>query len=57
MSFAFFGWLIFGIAVLLWAVILVVFVIIKIRNIVQRKKYSVKQVGDVSTEYESRGLH
>lgn len=57
MSFAFFGWLIFGIAVLLWAVILVVFAIIKIRNIVQRKKYSVKQVGDVSTEYESRGLH
>lgn len=37
MSFAFFGWLIFGIAVLLWAVILVVFAIIKIRNIVQRK--------------------
>ncbi len=57
MSFAFFGWLIFGIAVLLWAVILVVFAIIKIRNIVQRKKYSVKQDGDVSTEYESRGLH
>lgn len=57
MSFAFFGWLIFGIAVLLWAVIFVVFAIIKIRNIVQRKKYSVKQDGDVSTEYESRGLH
>lgn len=57
MSFAFFGWLIFGIAVLLWAVILVVFAIIKIRTIVQRKKYSVKQIGDVSTEYESRGLH
>lgn len=57
MSFAFFCWLIFGIAVLLWAVILVVFAIIKIRNIVQRKKYSVKQDGDVSTEYESRGLH
>ena len=57
MSFAFFGWLIFVIAVFLWAVILVVFAIIKIRNIVQRKKYSVKQDGDVSTEYESRGLH
>lgn len=55
--FCIFGWLIFGIAVLLWAVILVVFAIIKIRNIVQRKKYSVKQDGDVSTEYESRGLH
>ena len=57
MSFAFFGWLIFGIAFLLWVVILVVFAIIKIRNIVQFKKYSVKQDGDVSTEYESRGLH
>lgn len=35
----------------------VVFVVVKIRNTVQRKKYSVKQDGDVSTEYESRGLH
>lgn len=57
MSFAFISWLIFGIAVLLWVVIFVVFVIIKIRNTVQRKKYSVKQDGDVSTEYSSRGLH
>ena len=57
MSFASFSWLIFGLAVLLWVVILVVFVVIKIRNTVQRKKYSVKQDGDVSTEYESRGLH
>ena len=57
MSFAFISWLIFGLAVLLWVVILVVFAIIKLRNIVQRKKYSVKQDGDVSTEYESRGLH
>ena len=57
MSFAFISWLIFGLAVLLCVVILVVFAIIKIRNIVQRKKYSVKQDGDVSTEYESRGLH
>ena len=51
MSFAFISWLIFGLAVLLWVVI------VKIRNAVQRKKYSVKQDGDVSTEYESRGLH
>ena len=57
MSFAFISWLIFGLAVLLWVVILVVFVIVKIRNAVQRKKYSVKQDGDVSTEYESRRLH
>lgn len=57
MSFAFISWLIFVLAVLLWVVILVVFVIVKIRNAVQRKKYSVKQDGDVSTEYESRGLH
>ena len=57
MSFASISWLIFGLAVLLWVVILVVFVIVKIRNAVQRKKYSVKQVGDVSTEYGSRGLH
>ena len=57
MSFAFISWLIFGLAVLLWVVILVVFVIVKIRNAVQRKKYSVKQDGDVSTEYESRGFH
>lgn len=57
MSFTFISWLIFGLAVLLWVVILIVFVIVKIRNAVQRKKYSVKQDGDVSTEYESRGLH
>ena len=57
MSFASISWMIFGLAVLLWAVILVVFVVIKIRSTVQRKKYSVKQEGDVSTQYESRGLH
>lgn len=57
MSFAFISSLIFGLAVLLWVVILIVFVIVKIRNTVQRKRYSVKQEGDVSTEYESRGLH
>ena len=53
--FAFISWLIFGLAVLLWVVIFVVFVVVKIRNTVQRKKYSVKQDGDVSTKYESRG--
>lgn len=52
--FAFISWLIFGLAVLLWVVIFVVFVVVKIRNTVQRKKYSVKQDGDVSTKYESR---
>ena len=51
------GWFVFGAAVLLWSLILVVFVVVKIRNTVQRKKYSVKQDGDVSTEYSSRGLH
>ena len=34
MSFAFISWLIFGLAVLLWVVILIVFVIVKIRNAV-----------------------
>lgn len=56
MSFSMISWMIFGVAVLLWAVILAVFVVIKIRNSFQRKKYSVKQSGDVSTQYESRGL-
>ena len=51
------SWFIFGVAVLLWSIILIAFVVIKIRNTVQRKKYSVKQDGDVSTEYSSRGLH
>lgn len=51
------GLIVLGIAILLWLIILIVFVSIKIRNSVQRKKYSVKQDGDVSTEYETRGLH
>lgn len=51
------GLIVLGIAILLWLTILIVFVTIKIRNSVQRKKYSVKQDGDVSTEYETRGLH
>lgn len=51
------GLIVLGIAILLWLIILIVFVTIKIRNSVQRIKYSVKQDGDVSTEYETRGLH
>lgn len=51
------GLIVLGIAILLWLIILIVFVTIKIRNSVQRKKYSVKQDGDVSTEYETKGLH
>lgn len=50
------GLFILGAAIVLWSVILVVFVTIKIRNVMQRKKYSVKQNGDVSTEYHTRGL-
>ena len=57
MSITSIGLIVLGIAILLWLIILIVFVTIKIRNSVQRKKYSVKQDGDVSTEYESRGLH
>ncbi len=57
MSITSIGFIVLGIAILLWLIILIVFVTIKIRNSVQRKKYSVKQDGDVSTEYETRGLH
>ena len=57
MSITSIGLIVLGIAILLWLIILIVFVTIKIRNSVQRKKYSVKQDGDVSTEYETRGLH
>lgn len=41
----------------LWALIFAVFVIIRVRTSIQRRKYSVKQDGDVSTTYGSRGLH
>ena len=51
------GLFILGAAIVLWSVILVVFVTIKIRNVMQRKKYSVKQDGDVSTEYHTNGLN
>lgn len=47
---------IFIAACILWLIILSVFLIIKFRNARQRKKYSVKQDGDVSTEYHTRGL-
>ena len=50
------GLIILAVAIVLWAVILFVFVITKIRNVMQRKKYSVKQDGDVTTEYHTRGL-
>lgn len=50
------GFIVLGVAAVLWFIILAVFVAAKIRNSVQRKKYSVKQDGDVSTEYHTRGL-
>lgn len=50
------GFIVLGAAIVLWFIILAVFVAVKIRNSVQRKKYSVKQDGDVSTEYHTRGL-
>lgn len=43
-------------AVILWALIAVVFVAAKIRNLMQHRKYSVKTEGDVATEYKCRGL-
>ena len=49
--------IVFFAAVGLWALILIVFVAIRVRTSIQRRKYSVKQDGDVSTSYESRGLH
>ena len=50
------GFIVLGVAAVLWFIILAVFAAAKIRNSVQRKKYSVKQDGDVSTEYHTRGL-
>lgn len=50
------GLIILAVAIVLWAVIFLVFVVTKIRNVMQRKKYSVKQDGDVTTEYHTRGL-
>lgn len=43
-------------AVILWALIAIVFVVVKLRNLMQHRKYSVKTDGDVTTEYKSRGL-
>lgn len=50
------GFIVLGVAIVLWLIILAVFVAAKIRNSVQRRKYSVKQDGDVTTEYHTRGL-
>lgn len=50
------GFIVLGVAIVLWLIILAVFVAVKIRNSVQRRKYSVKQDGDVTTEYHTRGL-
>lgn len=43
-------------AIILWSIIIVTFVVVKLRNVSQRKKYSVKQSGDVTTEYHHSGL-
>lgn len=49
--------IVFFSAIGLWALIIVVFVAVRIRTSIQRRKYSVKQDGDVSTTYGTRGLH
>lgn len=49
--------ILFFAAIGLWSLIFVVFVVVRIRTSIQRRKYSVKQDGDVSTTYGSRGLH
>ena len=46
-------WLFFANAIL-WVAL--IFVVVKIRTSVQRKKYSVKQQNEVATEYKSSGL-
>lgn len=48
-------WLFFANAILCVALILI-FVVVRIRTSVQRKKYSVKQQNEVATEYKSSGL-
>lgn len=42
---------------ILWVALILIFVVVKIRTSVQRKKYSVKQQNEVATEYKSSGLH
>ncbi len=48
-------WLFFANAIL-WVALILIFVVVKIRTSVQRKKYSVKQQNEVATEYKSSGL-
>lgn len=48
-------WLFFANAIL-WVALILIFVVVRIRTSVQRKKYSVKQQNEVSTEYKSSGL-
>lgn len=44
--------------VIMWSLIIGVFIVIRIRTIIQRHKYAnKKQEGDVSTRYTSNGLH
>lgn len=44
--------------VIMWSLIIGVFVFIRIRTAIQRRKYAnKKQEGDVSTRYTSSGLH
>lgn len=57
MTIGFLAMILFWAAVILWAAIIVVFITVKVRNIVQRKRYSVRQAGEVATEYKQRGLH
>lgn len=48
-------WLFFANAIL-WVALILIFVVVRIRTSVQRKKYSVKQQNEVATEYKSSGL-
>ena len=48
-------WLFFANAIL-WVALIPIFVVVRIRTSVQRKKYSVKQQNEVATEYKSSGL-
>lgn len=45
-------------SVIMWSLIIGVFIVIRIRTVIQRHKYAnKKQEGDVSTRYTSNGLH
>ena len=48
-------WLFFANAIL-WVALILIFVVVRIRTSVQRKKYSAKQQNEVATEYKSSGL-